>query len=232
MASTQVDLAARRGLLAIRGSLLETDGTPRYSVTNGSAFSLCPQRITSTVETEAGQTETIRCGSGTVYATVSTDDSVTALNMTLELTSADTELAILFAGAIPYFNDADSIIIGLEDPGNITRPKIELHAWQEARVGSAQAASPYGYFHWLFPLTTWRLEPVSIEEGFDTFVLQGKGEANPSLYPGTWQDIPDEYNGAGLQAWWRANDLPDADDAEYDNGNVDGGFIDTPAAGS
>lgn len=232
MASTQVDLAARRGLSAIRGSLLEADGTPRYSLTDGSAFSLCPQRITSTVETEAGTTETIRCGNGSVYATVSTDDSVTALNMTLELTSADIELSILFAGAIPYFNDADTVIIGLEDPGNITRPKIEFHAWQQARVSTGQSASPYGYFHWLFPLTTWRLDPVSIEEGFDTMVLVGKGESNASLYPGVWQDIPDEYNGAGLQSWWRANDVPDADAVAYDNGNVDGGFINSPASGS
>lgn len=232
MSSTQVALAARRGLEAVRASLLESDGTPRYGVTDGSAFSMCPQRITSSTETDAGTTETIRCGGGSVFATVSTDDTITALNMTLELTAADIELSILMAQAIPYYNDADTVIIGLEDPGNITRPKIEFHAWQEARSSSSQAASPYGYFHWLFPSTTWRLDPVSLEEGFDTLVLVGKSEANASLYPGVWSDIPDEYQGVGLQAWWRANDVPDPDAAAYDNGNVDGGFIDSPASGS
>lgn len=233
MASTQVALAAQRGLLAVRASLLASDGTLRPGLTNGSAYSLCPQRITAGEETDAGDTETIRCGSGTVFATVTTDDSITELSLTLELVSADLELTALMTDAVVYYNDADNAVIGVEDPGNITRPKIEFHAWAEARVGSALATSPYGYWHYLWPSTTWRLTPVSVEEGFDVLSLTGASVSNTSLYPGSWADIPDEYVGNGLQAFWRANDVPDPDtDANYDNGNVDGGFIDTPASGS
>lgn len=233
MASSQVALAASKGLLAVRASLLASDGTLRCGLTDGSAYSLCPQSVASAEETDAGDTETIRCGDGTVFATVSTDDSITQLNLTVDLVSADVELAALMTDAVVYYNDADTSIIGIEDAGNITRPKIEFHAWSEARVGSALATSPYGYWHYLWPQTTWRLTPFAAEEGFDTLQMVGSSVANSSLYPGSWQDIPDEYVGNGLQARWRANDVPDPDtDANYDNGNVDGGFIDTPACGS
>lgn len=234
MASTQVALAARKGLLAVRASLLNADGTLRCGLTDGTAYSLCPQSIASAEETESGSTETIRCGSGSVFATVSTDDVITNLTLTIVFTAADIEFAVLVAGAVPYFNAGDTVMIGLEEPAPTSTPPLtELHAWSDARIGNARAAAPYGYWHYLWGAFSGRLSPTAVEEGFGDMTISGRVEPNASLYPGSWQDIPDEYQGTGLQSWWRADDVPDPDtDASYDNGNVDGGFVNTPACGS
>lgn len=233
MATSQPALTAGRGLDAVRITLLASDGSRDCNKTDGTAYTLCPLSIQVTVNEDAGETQTIRCGDGTVFATVSTADSVTSLTLTLTLVSVDIEMIALATGAALLLDSGDNIgWSGGESENSIP---TEVHAWQQARSGSAQAAAPYDYWHYAWPHVKWAYRQPNLEEGFGngTAQLVGTVEGNLNLGNGSFLDIPVEAfeDSSHLQARWRASDQPESDTSPYNN-SLGGGFIDTPSCAS
>jgi hypothetical protein len=182
---------------------------------------------------EAGETQTIRCGSGDVFATFTTEDSVSGVEVTVTLVSVDIEFISLVTGAT---------LLTVAGPGGdnlgwsggeSAGPVVEFHAWQEAFAGAAQAAAPYNYWHHAWPFVQFRIGQDNLEEGFGTTTLIGKVQGNLNLGNGSFLDIPVEAFEVSthFHAQWRDNDLPDADISPYNNG-LGGGFITTPACAS
>lgn len=231
MATSQPSLATGRGLVAVRVTILDTDGSRVCSNTDGTAYSLCPVSIATSEDVDAGETQTKRCGDGSVFATYSTDDAITGLEITLTLSPYDLEFIEVATGATPLLDAGD--IIGLSGGNDFYALPTEFHCWQEAYSGSALAASPYSYWHHVFPHVRWRRQVPPLAEGFNDVVLIGKVQGNLNLGNGSFLDIPVEAfeDSAELHAWWRADDLPDADTSPYNNG-LGGGYIDTPACAS
>ena len=231
MATSQPSLAAGRGLVAARITLLNADGSRNCSTADTSAYTMCPQTITISEQTEAGESQTIRCGSGSVYATYTTEDAVNSLELTMTLVPGDIELIGLATGATPLRSGGS--IIGWSGGQNTNTIPTEVHAWQESYVGGAQSAAPNNYWHHCWPHVKWRLSPANLEEGFNTISLIGKVSGNLSLGNGSFLDIPVEAfeSSTHYHARWRDNDVPVVTDAAYNNG-LGGGYIPTPACTS
>lgn len=229
MATSQPALAAGRGLVAVRATLLGEDGSRDFcGQADTSAYSMCPQTISGTESTEAGETQTARCGSGTSFATFETDDVTTGIDITLVLTAWDLELIVLLTGATPLIIGGD---VSGWSGGNAFGDPVEFHAWSEAYAGGAVQTPPA--FHHVWPYVKFKVQPVNVQEGFNTVTLIGKVQANSNLGNGSFLDIPvaafeatDEFH-----AVWRDNDTPDPDVSPYNNG-LGGGFIATPACAS
>lgn len=229
MATSQPVLAAGRGLVAIRGTLLGDDGSRAFcGQADTSFYSMCPQSISGAETTEAGEQQTLRCGSGDAFATFTTDDITTGQTLTIVMAAIDIEAIILMTGATPLIEAGD--VIGWSGGQSFGDP-FELHAWAEAYSGSA-AATP-NYWHHVWPFVTAKLSPVNLVEGFQTVTITAKVQANAVLGNGSFLDIPvqafestDEFHAA-----WRDSDEPDPLVAPYNNG-LGGGFIATPACAS
>jgi len=238
MATTQPSLAAGRGLVALRATLLNADGTRNCGLTNGTAYSMCPQSVTPSTQTEAGNTETVECGSGTVFATVATDDTVTAIELDVQLVTADYELMWLMTGGELLTDGGGNVIgIGQRAPG-VTAPVFELSAWVERRSGASLATTyPYEQYHWGFCTAQLGDTPLGTGFGTTTLTVRAAGVSGASIGNGSFLDLPVELyegdsNGAFFGRWAvAAADVPATDTAPYNNG-LGGGFIDTPACAS
>lgn len=238
MATTQPVLAAGRGLLAVRATLLSATGTrANCGVADTTAYSMCVQSLTPSTQSDAGDTETIACGTGGVFATVSTEDTDTGIDIAAELVTEDIELAWLLTGGELLFDGGNVIGLAQRAPG-VPAPVFELHAWQEARVGGA-FASELPYVHHVWGFCTAKLGDKTIGTGFGTRTINvsAAGVSGANLGNGSFLDIPvqafeGDSDGA-FYAFWRvdATDLPDPDVSPYNNG-LGGGFITTPACGS
>lgn len=238
MATTQPTLAAGRGLLAVRATLLSATGTrTNCGVADTTAYSTCVQSITPSTQTEAGETETIECGTGGVFATVTTEDTDTGIDLVLEMVSDDLELAWLMTGGELLLDAGNVIGLAQRAPG-VAAPVFELHAWEEARSG-ASFASELPYIHHVWGNCTAKLGDKALGTSFGTRTINvsAAGVSGANIGNGSFLDIPvqafeGDSNGA-FYAWWRVDetDVPDADVSPYNNG-LGGGFITTPACGS
>ena len=231
MATSQPSLATGRGLLAVRITRLAADGSRDCNKTDGTAYTLCPISIGTNENVDAGESQVKRCGDGSKFASYDTDDSLTNIEITLTLAPYDLELIEITTGATPLLSAGN--IIGMSGGQDIYATPTEVHCWQEAYAGSAQAASPNNYWHHVFPYVRWRRQVPALEEGFNDVVLIGKVTGNLNLGNGSFLDIPVEAfeTSTDLHAFWRDNDLPDADVAPYNNG-LGGGYLDTPSCTS
>lgn len=232
MATDQPALTVGRGLEAVRITRLTDSGARGYcNQADTSAFSMCPQSISRSESVEAGETQTIRCGGGDVYATFTTEDSVSGVELRLTLVSVDIEFIALATGATILRHPTTDNIgwSGGTDSGRV----VELHAWQNAYSGSANAASPYQYWHHAWPYVQFRLGQDNLEEGFGVTTLIGKVQGNLNLGNGSFLDIPADAfeSSTHFHAQWRDNDLPDVANSPYNNA-IGGGFITTPACAS
>ena len=237
MATSMPTLAVGRGLVAARVSRLNSDGTRDCSATDGSAYSLCVQSITPSTQIEAGETETIDCGDGTTAATVVTDDTITAIELTMEVTKDDIEFIERMVGGVMLDDSGTNIGIS-QRSSSVSSPVFELHAWEEARSGSA-LVNDRPYFQHVWGNCTARLGDKPISSGFGTrqVIITVQGTAGASLGNGSFLDIPvgafDGDADGGLYSYFRvaSSAVPDADTSPYNNG-AGGGYIDTPACSS
>lgn len=239
MATSQPTLAVGRGLVAVRATLLSSTGTrTNCGVADTSAYSLCVQSLTPSTQTDAGETQTIECGTGTVRATFTTADTNTGVDITIELVDDDLELQWLLTGGELLYDSGDVIGIA-ERSGSATAPVFELHAWEQMYDDAALAGSlPYTHHVWPF-VTNARLGDKTLQSGFNTtpIVMTAQGGTGASIGNGSHLDIPVEaFEGdsdGAFHAKWRvaASDVPASDTSPYNNG-LGGGFYTTPSCSS
>lgn len=218
-------------LVAVRASILDTDGQRLCSNANGSAYNLRPISLGRSPIVSTGETFEQRSGDGTICVSITDPDVTTGEDLTLTLCQLDLELLSILTGA-ELLLDGSAEVYGLEapDPG-ATQSPVEFHAWTKAYSGSAQVADPRNYWHWVWPSTKWTIGDWTIERGLLNVVLAGKASANENLGNGSFGDLP----GAGVQQFfgvWLDNDVPASDTAPYNANGLACGFVDTPACSS
>lgn len=218
-------------LVAVRASILDTDGTRICSNSNGSAYNLRPISLGRSPIVSTGETFEQKSGDGTICVSISDADVTTGENLTLNLCQLDLELISVLTGA-ELLLDGSAEVFGLEAPDpSVTQSPIEFHAWTKAYSGSSQVASPRNYWHWVWPSTKWNIGDWTFERGILSVAITGKASANANIGNGSFGDLP----GAGVQQFfgvWLDNDVPDSTAAPYNANGLSCGFVDTPACSS
>ena len=218
-------------LVAVRASILDTDGSRLCSNSNGSAYNLRPISLGRTPTVSTGETFEQKSGDGTICVSITDADVTTGETLTLNLCQLDLELISVMTGA-ELLLDGSAEVFGLEapDPSSTLSP-IEFHAWTKAYSGSSQVADPRDYWHWVWPSTKWTIGDWTFERGILSVSLSGKASANANLGNGSFGDLP----GAGVQQFfgvWLDNDVPDSSSSPYSDNGLSCGFVDTPACSS
>ena len=218
-------------LVAVRASILDTDGSRLCPNPNGSAYNLRPISLGRSPIVSTGETFEQKAGDGTICVTLTDPDVTTGETMTLNLCQLDLELISVMTGAAVLLDGGGGDVYGLEAPDpSIAQSPIEFHAWTKAYSGS----SPVGgtpYWHWVWPYTQWNIGDWTFERGILSVSLTGKAAANANLGAGSFLDLP----GAGVQQFfgvWLDNDVPASDTSPYSDNNLACGFVDTPACSS
>lgn len=211
-------------LLAVRVSLLDTDGSPLCGETDGTAYDMKPVSLQITPTVDAGETITNRAGDGTICYTRTTPDVPTGADLVLTICVFDVELIALMTGSESYTeNSAPAMAVGTEvgDP-------VESHFWTRALVGSSPAASPNTYWHHVYPNVTWAIGNHTFGQDALQMVLNGTAQVSSSIGAGGFSDIPTTPTQPYWWNVWTADDLPDPDVPPYNQDGATCGFIDTP----
>lgn len=218
-----------RNLVAIRASIIETNGTRICPNIDGSAaMSGGTLSFTASLRIDTGQTDLQRDGDGNTCSTRTADDVITGVDMTLELCILDWEMIETLTGGTLDINAG--VTNGWElRRASATPPHTEFHAWSRTWDGAGAAPAARAFTHFYFPNTTWVPGQISLQENALTFPLTGKGSENSSLSIGSFNDIPPEFVGGLYGAWWvAASNLP----ADPNPDGLSCGYIDTPACAS
>lgn len=217
---------------AIRASRLNADGTLDQGVMLGSAYNMRPISVALSPVVTTGDRFEQKDGSGNLCVVIENPDKTTGYDITLTLCQLDIELIEILTGADVILDPGDAnVIIGFIAPGpdDDTLP-TEFHVWSDALNGSEQVASPYAYWHWVFPYVKWNLGAQTLENGILQLTLTGKASTNSNIGGGSFNDLPTpitSYFGVYL-----ADDLPDTTVAPYSDYSAVCGYVDTPAASS
>ena len=212
-------------LLAVRGSLLDADGSPLCGETDGTAYDMKPVSLQITPTVDAGETVTNRAGDGTICYTRTTPDVPTGADLVLTICVFDVELIGLFTGGEVYTeNAAPAMAIGTQ-----VGDAVESHFWTRSLVGSSAAASPNTYWHHVFPNVLWSVGNFQMGQDALQMVLNGTAQVSSSIGAGGFSDIPTTPTEPYWWNVWTADDIPDPDDPPYNEGGATCGFIDTPA---
>lgn len=220
---------AVKGLLAIRASLLDTDGSPLCPLAEGSAWSPCPQNVTPARQATADQTTDLLCGDGSLADREIIPGVVTGDQVTLIISKQDFETVILLSGADPIFDPLfPTRVIGYMDPlPSDVAPNTVFEAWSRNRQNNAPAPSPYQFMRRVWPLVTWRLGDDAIGAEHSRVTLIGTAIPNNQIFDGPFDDYPTSLNGR-YHAKWAEDFLPKSINAPY-SASPSGGQIDTPA---
>jgi hypothetical protein len=216
-------------LCAVRFSLLDTDGSPLYGEPDGTVYTMQPISLAVTPTTDAGETVTTRTGCGDICYTRTDPDVETGADLVLTLCSFDPEFIALAIGA-EVITEAPSTNIGWAK-GTTSADPVESHFWTKTFDGSSQVAAPNNYWHHVFPRVTWTLGSYTLGRDVLQMVLNGTAAPSGTIVNGGFDDIPtivDPY----FVAAYTAEDIPDPDEAPYDQNGIACGFVDTPAASS
>ena len=213
-------------LCAVRLSVINDDGMPLYSETDGSAYSMTPISLQVTPTVEAGETVTTRTGCGDICYTRTDPDVDTGADLVLTLCTFDPELIALATGAEPI--DSGGATIGWAK-GVVVADPTESHFWTKTLDGSSPVAAPNDYWHHVFPKVTWNLGSYTLGRDSLQMVLNGTATSNGNLGSGGFSDVPtitDPY----YVAAFTASDIPDPSVAPYNSNGFACGYVDTPAS--
>lgn len=210
----------------IRASVLNADGSPNFGLANGSAYdlsaiSLGRTAITSTV-TGVNQED----GCGRICINIPDRNITTGETLSLVLCQLNFELISVLTGAeVCLDGSLDVIGISAPDP-TVTQLPTEFHAWTKAYNNNAQNASPYTYYHWVWPSVLWSIGDWNIARGVLQVSLTGTATSNGNLGDGSFADLPCEVE--TFFGVFLADDVPDVDEAPYNANGQSCGYINTP----
>lgn len=213
---------------AIRASVLNADGSPNFGLANGSAYDLSAISLGRTAVTTTITGVNQEDGCGRVCVNIPDRTVTTAETLSLVLCQLNFELISVLTGAeVCVDGSGDVIGISAPDP-TATQLPTEFHAWTKAYENNAQHASPYTYYHWVWPSVLWSIGDWNIQRGVLQVALTGTATGNGNLGDGSFADLAcpvETFFGVFL-----ADDVPDPDVAPYNANGQSCGFINTPAS--
>ena len=214
-------------LLGFRFSLLDTDGSPLCSETDGTVYGLTPISLQVNPTVDTGETVTTRTGSGAICYTRTDPDVETGADLVLTLCNFVPEVIALATGAEVFTANA---ISGFAKGTQIADP-VEAHFWTKTLDGSSQVASPNNYWHHVFPNVTWTIGAYTLGRDNLQLVLNGTATESATLGAGGFSDVPTIADPYWVAAF-TADDIPVSTVVPYSANGLDCGFVDTPACSS
>ena len=215
-------------ICAVRASVLNADGSPDFGQVNGTAYDLSTislgRTAISTTVTGVSQED----GCGRICISIPDRNITTGETLSLVLCQLNLELINVLTGAEVCL-DGSTDVIGIQAPDPAaTQLPVEFHAWTKAYTSAGQNASPYSYYHWVWPSVLWSIGDWNIQRGVLQVSLTGTATGNANLGDGAFADLPcpvTSFFGVFL-----ADDIPDPDVSPY-SANTEGcGFITTPVS--
>lgn len=220
---------AVKNLKAVRFSLLNEDGSPQCPGTDFSAWSPCPQSLSTARQTSAAATTELRCGDGSIADSDTTPETVTGDQLTIVFSKQEFETIALATGATPIIDGGT--VIGYLDPATDHEPEpVEVNAFAVNRTGNANAPAPYSHLQLVWPYVKFRLGDDAVSQEYLTATIIGTATPNAAIADGAFNDFPTSLNGR-YRGRWATDEVPDAADTPYSTAPL-GGFIDTPACAS
>lgn len=211
-------------LMAVRFSLLDTDGTPLCGEVDGTVYTMKPISLQVTPTVDSGESVTTRTGSGEICYTRTDPDVETGADLVLTLCNFDPEFIALAVGAEVFQNEGQPGFA----KGTTTADAVEAHFWTRTLDGSTPVASPNTYWHHVFPSVRWTLGNYTLGRDNLQMVLNGTAVESGNIGAGGFSDLP-----AIVDPFWTAaftaDDLPDPSVAPYNQNGLECGFIDTPS---
>lgn len=195
----------------LRVSRLAAGGAPEVGADNAVVTDALIQIVASpTVST--GDAFEQKNGCGSICVTVTNRDSLTGVDLTMELCELDGELLELMTGA--SLITVGGVTIGVNDPDENTDPdRVVVEAWTKAWDGTEQAtddAADAMYWHWVWKSTTWVMGQHTLENGILRIPLTGKGIKNSNIGNGPFNDWPADLSGGGAEAKFLDTEIPAA----------------------
>lgn len=216
-------------LCAVRISVLNEDGTPIFSNTDGSAYDMTPVSLQISPTSSTGDTFEQRDGCGNIRFTRTNPDTNTGADLTLQIVNIDHEfIARALGTSIIVDGSAENIGVAY---GTATGAPVEFHAWAKAFSDSSPVASPRTYVHHVFPYVTWTVGQQTLQQNARLITLNGTATSSSTIGDGGFGDIPETIE-PGIAYYWAeflADDIPDPDVAPYNANGIGCGYVDTPA---
>jgi hypothetical protein len=195
-------------LCALRVSRLTAGGAPEAGALNGYVTSAIQQAQIG-IETEDGDSFTIKDGCGNIAHTLTDPDKITNATIGMTLTNFDFELYSILIGNSDLFLDTGGA--GSGDPVGWQMPAIAdgpgngvcLELWSRTRDGGAYATPDFAggsavYYHWVFPLVQFAIDEFTLENGVTTPGVSGVSSENPNLtVNGPYNDFNADVAAAG-----------------------------------
>lgn len=213
-------MAAPYGAISICGlrvAKLTAGGAPDDGASNGYQTNDII-RAQIGFQTETGTSVVQKDGCGNIRFSLTDPDTVTGVNLTLDLCSLDAKLKALMLGGTYITSSGNPF--GYEAPAlDATAPTLCTEFWVKAYEGSAQVTdtttSPDPtYYHFVFPSTKWTQADNTYENGtFAVDQITGFGVENASITQnGPFDDWPTPIVANGgitnVYGWWYDNDVP------------------------
>lgn len=200
----------------LRIATLNNSGSPVSGALNG-IVSDAPITVDVTIEVDAGDTETLKNGCGSLAFTYEAPDSIKGLTLATSLTEFDVELLRIMTGSSTIASGGNDI--GMQAPAvGASPPVVCVEAWTKAWDVSTQKVPAFtspnaAYMHWVFPYTTWVQDKFTLEHKLLVTPLKGKGKENTQItVNGPFDDWPAAVAAANgirkLYGWFYDATLP------------------------
>lgn len=204
-------------LCAIRVAKVTSGGAPIIGVNNG-YMSDAPVSLGVSIETDSGETVTLRDGCANLILAHQQPDQIRSVKFDLSLCQLDADLAALMTGAQLFVDGSDNAIGQQTARVGGNPPPVCFEAWTKAwdvgghQLVHAQTAPADTWIHWVFPFTHWVQGTLTFEHDLLTIPMSGVGAENPQMTAsGPFNDWPLLISTAGgvtRVAGWFFDDSP------------------------
>lgn len=190
-------------LCAMRVTRLNSSTGSPVPGTGNAVISAAPIKLEVKLNLDTGDDLEHKNGCGTIIASFKDRDRLKNVELAMDLTQLDATLFELMTGSQTFSSGGNpigfqSVAVGVDGPAPVC-----LEAWSKAWDGGSPAiptlTSPNAaYIHWVFPKTTWHMSDFTVEHGFVTVGVAGKGEENSRITAnGPFDDWPVGVAGPG-----------------------------------
>lgn len=197
-------------LCGMRITRLTSGGAPVPGAGNG-YISTAPIKLDNTINTEKGDSATLKNGCGQICQTYTNPDTIDSITLGLDLCQNDPEILEMMTGGL-LIPGSGGHPRGVKAPRVGASPNpVCLEVWTQSWDGSVQATSPLvaapTFMHYVFPSVKWTLGNTSIAAGILTIPLTGTGAENPHITAnGPYDDWPTDVAAVGgidtLYGWF------------------------------
>lgn len=199
-------------LCAVRVTRLDQLGNPEagphnvYVTDNAMMLTVQPQIL-------SGDDKQLVGGCDCVIASYRGYDKLKRFNLSLTLGLQEPGLIEMMTGGAAILDGTGPDVIGAWFPNQLdceqpAQPNVCIEGWQDLWQEDHPLATPFRYQHWIFPSSFWQLGNQTLQNDFNTPVLDGYTRGNPLWGLGIFGDLPEAAQPLG--GWFFDDTTPSA----------------------